>query len=46
MKYKLTDAAKKLGVHKQTTWNYIKSGQIKASKTKNNRWYIAQYEIN
>ena len=45
MKYKLTDAAKKLGVHKQTTWNYIKSGQLSASKTKNNRWYIEQEEI-
>ena len=45
MKYKLTDAAKKLGVHKQTTWNYIKSGQLTASKTKNNRWYIEQEEI-
>jgi excisionase family DNA binding protein len=45
MKHKLTDAAKQLGLHKQTVWNYIKDGQIKATKTKNNRWYIDQTEI-
>lgn len=45
MKLKLTDAAKQLGIHKQTMWNYIKSGEITATKTKNNRWYIDQSDL-
>ena len=45
MNYKLTEAARHLGIHKQTAWNYVKSGQLKAYKTKNNRWYVTQEEI-
>jgi putative resolvase len=45
MKYKLSQAAAKLGVHKQTAWNYVKAGELKAFKTKNNRWYVDQEEI-
>ena len=45
MEYKLSDAAEHLGLHKQTVWNYIKSGKLKASKTRNNRWFVSQDEI-
>lgn len=45
MKYKLTQAASQLGIHKQTMWNKIKAGEIAAVKTKNNRWYIDESEL-
>jgi putative resolvase len=45
MKYKLSQAATQLGIHKQTMWNKIKSGEISATKTKNNRWYVDEAEI-
>ena len=45
MKYKLSKAAELLGIHKQTVWNKIKSGELTAHKTKNNRWYIDESEI-
>lgn len=45
MNHKLTDAAKIIGVHKQTMWKYVKDGKIAAIKTKNNRYLITQAEI-
>ena len=45
MNHKLSDAAKIIGVHKQTMWKYIKEGKINAIKTKNNRYLITQSEI-
>jgi predicted site-specific integrase-resolvase len=45
MKLKLTEAAKKLGIHKQTLWGYIKIGKIPATKTPTNRWYVDTTDI-
>jgi putative resolvase len=45
MKYKLSQAAVKMGIHKQTLWGKIKSGEVTAFKTKNNRWYVDESEI-
>jgi putative resolvase len=45
MKYKLTQAAEKMSMHKQTLWLKIKNGEVAAFKTKNNRWYVDESEI-
>jgi len=45
MKYKLTQAAEKMSMHKQTLWIKIKNGEVAAFKTKNNRWYVDEAEI-
>jgi putative resolvase len=45
MKHKLSQAAIKMGIHKQTLWAKIKSGEVTAFKTKNNRWYVDESEI-
>ena len=45
MNYKLSDAAKLIGVHKQTMWKYIKEGKISAIKTPNNRYLVPKAEI-
>lgn len=45
MKYKLSQAAELLGIHKQTAWNYVKEGRLKAVKSKTNRWFVSQDEI-
>ena len=43
--YKSSDAAKMIGVHKQTMWTYIRDGKIQAIKSNNNRYLISQQEI-
>ena len=35
MIFKLSDAATKLGIHRQTLWNYVKANKIKSIRAKN-----------
>jgi putative resolvase len=34
-----------MGIHRHTLWLKIKSGEVAAFKTKNNRWYVDDSEI-
>lgn len=45
MNHKLTIAAKKMGLHRQTLWTYIKNNKIQASRAKNGLWYVSDEEI-
>ena len=45
MNYKISQVAEKLCLHKQTIWNYIKAGRLKAFRTPNGRWLVSQQEI-
>ena len=44
--YKLSDAAKKMGIHRQTLWLHIKADKVKAIRNKNGRYYLEEGEIN
>lgn len=45
MLHKLSVAAEKIGVHKQTAWNYVKAGKLKAEHRPNGRIYVSDEEI-
>ena len=42
---KLSEAAKKMGIHRQTLWGYIKQNKVKAIRAKNGRYFIEKEEI-